>query len=60
MRQTCDIIKAIDNDEHVDIMEALSLVRDMIYEIHGTKLSIKEVAKRYRDIKEGLEPKDFS
>jgi hypothetical protein len=49
-------MKAIENDEYVDAMEAMQLVRDLIHKVHGIKLTIKQVAKRFHDIKEGLEP----
>lgn len=56
MRRLREIEQAIETDEYVGVDEQMLYVQALMQEIHGRKFSLAEIGRRYRDIKEGLDP----
>ena len=56
MRSSKAVVKALHQNKKVTHRECLQVVRDMIGALHGVDLTIEQVGKRWRDIKEGMEP----
>ena len=47
------------NSKDLQHKDCLKLVQQIIKEIHGVELSIPEIGKRWRDVKEGVPISDI-
>ena len=54
MRKTAEILKSIENNKPFTHRECLQVMRDIIETKHGVSLTVEQVGRRWRDIKEGM------
>jgi hypothetical protein len=59
MRKLKTILRAVEKDEEVSHREYLMVLQYMFKEIHGVDMSLEQVGRRWRDVKEGMEPENI-